>query len=41
VTRETAFQRERQMKKWKRTWKLREIEAMNPRWRDLYDDIAN
>jgi len=41
VTREAAFQRERQMKKWKRTWKLREIEATNPGWRDLYDDIAN
>ena len=39
-SRESAFQRERQMKKWNRTWKLREIEAMNPDWRDLYGEIA-
>ncbi|MGI8705305.1 MAG: GIY-YIG nuclease family protein [Sphingomicrobium sp.] len=31
-----ARARELQMKKWKRIWKLREIEAMNPEWRDLY-----
>jgi putative endonuclease len=41
ASRESAFQRERQMKKWKRMWKLREIEAINPEWRDLYDEIAN
>jgi putative endonuclease len=35
-TRESALQRERQMKKWK--WKLELIETMNPAWRDLYDD---
>ena len=28
--------RERQMKKWKRIWKLSEIEQMNPDWQDLY-----
>jgi len=28
--------RERQMKKWKRIWKLSEIEQMNPGWDDLY-----
>ncbi|MEJ2697444.1 MAG: GIY-YIG nuclease family protein [Candidatus Sulfobium sp.] len=36
---ETALSRERQMKKWNRTWKLRLIEAQNPEWRDLYDDL--
>ena len=41
ASRDSAFQRERQMKKWKRMWKLREIEAMNPTWRDLYNEIAN
>jgi putative endonuclease len=30
-----AFQRERQMKKWKRDWKIELIENMNPEWRDL------
>jgi putative endonuclease len=28
------------MKDWRRAWKLREIEAMNPEWADLYDRIA-
>jgi putative endonuclease len=33
---QAARQRERQMKRWKRIWKLSEIEQMNPDWRDLY-----
>ncbi len=37
---ETARLRERQMKEWKRVWKLREIEGLNPEWDDLYDRIA-
>ncbi|MGD9925011.1 MAG: GIY-YIG nuclease family protein [Pseudorhodoplanes sp.] len=41
TSRESAFARERQMKKWNRAWKLREIETSNPDWRDLYDEIAN
>jgi putative endonuclease len=28
--------RELQIKKWKRLWKLSEIEQMNPDWEDLY-----
>lgn len=32
--------RELQMKKWKRLWKLSEIEQMNPDWRDLYPTLA-
>ncbi len=35
-----AITREKQLKKWKRAWKLRLIEEMNPEWRDLYDEIA-
>ncbi|HET9618429.1 MAG TPA: GIY-YIG nuclease family protein, partial [Pseudolabrys sp.] len=31
-TRASAFSRERQMKKWNRNWKLREIESSNPEW---------
>ena len=34
-----ARQRELQMKKWKRLWKLSTIEAMNPDWRDLYPKL--
>jgi putative endonuclease len=40
-SREQAFTRERQIKKWNRAWKLELIETMNPDWRDLYDDIAS
>ncbi len=32
--------RERQMKKWKRAWKLREIEGLNPEWEDLFETLA-
>ena len=38
-TRESAFTRERQLKKWNRAWKLELIERMNPDWRDLNDDL--
>lgn len=34
-----AIKREKQIKKWERSWKLRIIEQMNPDWLDLYDDI--
>ncbi len=39
-TRESAFARERRMKKWKRDWKIQLIEEMNPTWNDLFDQIA-
>lgn len=38
---EAARRRELQMKEWKRAWKLREIEGLNPEWDDLYDRIAS
>ena len=31
-----AIQREKSLKKYKREWKVNLIEAMNPRWDDLY-----
>jgi putative endonuclease len=34
-----AINREKQIKKWNRAWKLRLIEAANPDWRDLWQDI--
>ncbi len=37
---EAARYRERQMKEWKRAWKIRQIEGLNPEWNDLYDAIA-
>ena len=39
ATREGAIQRERQIKKWNRLWKLRLIEAMNPGWHDLFERL--
>lgn len=39
--RENAFRRERQIKEWRRSWKLRLIEESNPDWRDLYGDLNN
>ncbi len=38
--REQALLRERQVKKWKRSWKLALVEKENPRWRDLWCDIT-
>ncbi len=34
-----AIQREKQMKKWRRAWKLSLIEEQNPEWRDLWNEI--
>ena len=36
---EAAITREKQIKAWKRGWKLKLIEEKNPEWRDLYQDI--
>jgi len=36
---ESAITREKQIKKWKRLWKIALIEEKNPTWRDLYKDI--
>ena len=38
-TMESAISREKQIKNWKRVWKINVIEAMNPQWRDLYNDL--
>ena len=34
-----AILREKQMKKWRRAWKIELIEKSNPAWRDLWPDI--
>ncbi len=34
-----AIQREKQLKKWKRLWKIQLIEKMNPFWHDLSDEM--
>jgi putative endonuclease len=38
---ESAIRREKQLKDWKRGWKVELIEERNPRWDDLWDEIAN
>jgi len=35
-----AIVREKQMKKWRRQWKIDLIEKINPEWVDLYDEIC-
>ena len=39
-SRDSAFARERQLKKWNRAWKLKLIEERNPAWRDLWEEIT-
>ena len=40
ATMESAIQREKAIKEWKRDWKIALIEKTNPGWRDLYTEIA-
>jgi len=35
----SAILREKQIKKWRRAWKVALIECANPEWRDLYPEI--
>jgi putative endonuclease len=37
---ESAILREKRLKEYKRSWKLKLIENMNPDWQDLYDSIV-
>lgn len=34
-----AIHREKQLKKWNRSWKLELIEKLNPMWIDLYNQL--
>jgi putative endonuclease len=36
---ETAIQRERNMKHWRREWKTALVDGMNPDWDDLYPTL--
>lgn len=36
---ESAIQKEKLIKNWRRTWKIKVIVEMNPQWRDLYPDL--
>ena len=37
---ETAFRREKQIKRWLRQWKYDLVSAANPTWRDLAEDFG-
>ncbi len=37
----SAITREKQIKKWRRAWKLELIEESNPDWDDLYDSVIS
>lgn len=34
-----ATERETQLKNWNRAWKIELIESVNPKWRDLWEEI--
>jgi len=36
-----ARARERVLKRWRREWKIKLIESVNPRWRDLTPELIN
>ena len=38
---QTAYEREARIKRWKRAWKLNLIEDSNPYWEDLFEEIAH
>ena len=38
-TMESAIRREKQLKEWRRSWKLQLIERENPEWADLYEGL--
>ncbi len=35
-----AIRKEKQLKRWRRAWKLELIEGGNPDWRDLWDELV-
>ena len=37
---ESAIEREKRLKEWKRKWKLELVESTNPNWPDLYYTIV-
>ena len=39
-TAEYAILREKQLKNWRRAWKVELIQQNNPRWRDLWNEIV-
>jgi putative endonuclease len=40
ATMESAITREKRLKRWNRSWKIRLIEERNPYWHDLWEQIV-
>jgi putative endonuclease len=38
---DSALQREKQLKEWRRSWKLELIEGGNPLWKDLFGELVS
>ena len=38
-SKESAVLREKQLKKWNNSWKIKLIEKFNPKWKNLYSDL--
>lgn len=38
ATMDAAIRREKRLKEWRRAWKVRLIEQINPEWQDLFDE---
>ena len=36
----SAITREKQLKRWKRAWKIRLIRSVNPEWKDFYEELV-
>jgi putative endonuclease len=39
-TMEAVISREKQIKKWRRAWKIELVEKQNPYWRDLWPELV-
>ena len=37
---DSALQREKRIKEWKRKWKIELVEKGNPEWKDQYEEIT-
>jgi putative endonuclease len=35
-----AIQREKNIKHWRRAWKIELIEGLNPEWKDLFETLG-
>ena len=38
---ESALKREKQLKNWRRDWKINQITQFNPKWKDLSEDFLD